>query len=193
MDSKLLDLLLKSKEPKTLDIICEESGQTKEEVVAELDTLLSSNFIRKREFPSENGETISVYWASHLIPFGDSKPIVTSPFPDPFDQTVALERLNDQQLQQEKLLLQTKLRKLNADLSNLMHRSKQNFQKEKEAELDEIIKKWVNACQEMLYELKSKLKQQGTEITMSSLIQNLRINPETVRWNVEEEDFDPPN
>ena len=188
----LLDLLLTVETPLTLPAIVEKYGHTEDETKEEIEKLLSQNFLRKREFKNKDGNIISVYWTPRLIPFADSKPIVTSPFPDPFDHEAVLERLSDQQISQEKVWLQTKMRKLNQEYENLLHRSKHSFSPEKEAELDEITKKWVNSCQEMLYELRSKLREKGQEMSMADLIKNLQIDPETVHWNREEEDFDTP-
>ena len=188
--SKLLELLLTVDEPLTFNAIVEKYEHSEEETKEELEKLLSQNFIRKREFPSTNeGETISIYWTPRLIPFADSKPIITSPFPEPFDHESALERLSDQQISQEKIWLQTKLRKLNQEYENLLHRSKHTFSPEKEQEIDDITQKWVNACQEMLYEMKRKLKEKGQEMSMTDLIKNLQIDPNTVHWDPEEEDF----
>ena len=180
-------------EPISFSGIVEKYGHSPEETREEIEKLMSQNFLRKRQFPTEEGEMIEIFWTPRLIPFVDSKPIITSPFPDPFNHQAALDRLSDQQISQEKMWLQTKLRKLNQEYENLLHRAKHTFSPEKEKEIDDITNKWVVACQEMLYELKSKLRQNGTEITMQELIKNLQIDPQTVHWDPDEEDFESPN
>ncbi|EAY07196.1 hypothetical protein TVAG_050110 [Trichomonas vaginalis G3] len=188
----LLEFLIAQDEPLTTQIICEKYGKPEETILPEIEKLLSENQIHKRDFQDKDGKTVSVYWSARLIPFVESKPIVTSPFSDPFDHSKALERLNDAQLAQEKIWLQTHLRKLNSEYENLAHRSKHKFSPEDEKELDDVTIKWVNACQEMLYELKSKLRQKGTEMSMTDLIKNLQIDPRLVYWNPDEEDFETP-
>lgn len=187
----LLEFLLSQDEPLTKEAICEKFGQPVDVVDPQLDKLLADGNIKTRDF-NIDGKTVSIFWTPRLIPYTETKPIVTSPFPVPFDHAKALERLNDSQLSQEKVWLQTHLRKLNSEYENLLHRSKHKFSASDEKELDDVTIKWATTCQEMLYELKSKLHNQGTDITMTNLIKNLQIDPKLVYWNPDEEDFETP-
>lgn len=192
----LLDFLLSCKSPLTLEDIASQIGSDQSEVEVELQKLLEDNSVRKRVIktsPDENGtiQEKSVYWTSTLIPFVSNEPIITSPFNSPFEHSEVLERLTDQQLQQEKIWLQTKLRKVNAEYENLLHRSKKKFDEKEEKMLETLALSWLKASQEMLQDFLSNIKNFDSEMTMKVLLQKLGIDPKTVKWNAEEEWFDP--
>ena len=191
----LLDFLLNCSSPLTLEDIASQVGRDQSEVEEELNKLLQDNSIRKRIIQTKsdlNGQLQqrSIYWTSSLIPFISNDSIITSPFNSPFEHGTVLERLTDQQLQQEKIWLQTKLRKINSEYENLLHRSKKKITEEEENLLDSLKQKWLNATQEMLDDLLSKYKNFNSEITMKRLLQELKIDPKAVKWNDEDECFD---
>ena len=143
MSSALVEFLLNCTSPLTLEDIASQVGRDQHEVEEELESLLRENSIRKRliKLKSDDNDTNvqykSIYWTSSLIPFISHEPIITSPFQLPFEHYTVLERLTDQQLQQEKIWLQTKLRKINSEYENLLHRSKLKYTEEDE----ELLKK----------------------------------------------------
>ena len=186
----LLEFLLNSTTPMTSEEIAEKVGRALEDVENELDDLLSKNNLRKRVFLGPDGSKKSVYWTSSLIPFVEHDPIISNPFDDPFDHQSVLERLSDQQLQQEKVWIQTKLRKINSEYENLQCLAKKKISEESEKKIDEVAKKWLDAIHDMLYDLLSKLKKMNSEMNMNKLLRELRIDPKVVKWNPENEDFD---
>ena len=185
----LFDLLLAADSPRTAASLAKETNRPVSEIEEELAKLLSENTIRKRIFQLPDGKSESVYWSSTQITFSDEQPIITSPFTQPFDHQRALERLSDAQLQQEKSWLQTRLRKVDSELRHLQHMAKTKIDADGEARLDALSEKWMNAIHEMLWDLLSKAKQNNPEMTMSKMLRELRIEPETVGWNNVEEDF----
>ena len=185
----LFELLLSSDSPRTSNSLAEETGRGLEDIEQELERLLSENAIRKRVFPLGDGKSKAVYWSSSQITFTEQQPIITSPFSEPFSHQEALERLSDSQLQQEKSWLQTKLGKVDSDLKHMQYLAKVKIDEEKEAQLDELADKWMNAIHDMLWDLLSKAKKANSEMTMDRVLRELRIDPETVGWNKEEEDF----
>lgn len=185
----LFDFMLTVDEPLTAASIAEAYGHPLDEVEAGLETLLAENSIRKRVFKSKDGSDVAIFWSPRIIPYADQTPIITSPFSDPYDHKQTMERLNDQQITQEKIWLQTKIRKLKSEYENLTHRSRHKFTQKDEDELDDVIKRWVTVCQDSLTDLRNKLRDNGTNMTMNDLIKNLQIDPELVHWDPEEEDF----
>ena len=186
----LLDLLLTKDYPITYEKLSKE--YIKNDIDIELNKLLNENNIHKRDFKLSNNKITSVYWTSRIIPFYNPQSIITSPFSEPFSHQIALERLNDSQLQQEKIWLQANLRKINTEYENLTHRAKIKFSEETENELDEICRRWATACQEMIQEIKSILKKKGTELSIQQILKNLSIDPKNVYWNEQEEEFELP-
>jgi hypothetical protein len=187
----LLEFLLGSESPLTLETIAESVGKPVSDVEVQLEELLSENAVRKRVFILEDGSSRSVFWPSSLIPFAEQQsPIITSPFSSPFDHQQVLERLSDLQLQQEKSWLQSKLRKINSEFENLQHLAKSKVDPEGEKELDNLAAKWLSASHEMLWNLLGKMKKMNGEMTMPKLLREMRIDPESVKWNEETEDFD---
>ena len=185
----MFDLLLATDSPRTAASLAKETNRPVSEIEEELAKLLSENAIRKRIFQLPDGKSESVYWSSTQITFSDEQPIITSPFTQPFDHQRALERLSDAQLQQEKSWLQTRLRKVDSELRHLQHMAKTKIDADGEARLDALSEKWMNAIHEMLWDLLSKAKQNNPEMTMAKMLRELRIEPETVGWNNDEEDF----
>ncbi|KAK8895839.1 hypothetical protein M9Y10_013724 [Tritrichomonas musculus] len=192
----LLSFFLNATSPLTLEDIVSQTGRDQSDVEKELNTLLEENSIRKRVVTTKsnesdgNSQTKAIYWPSSIIPFISTEPIITSPFQLPFDHSKVLDRLTDQQLQQEKVWLQTKLRKVNAEFENLQHRANKKITEEEEKLLDSLTLKWLNATQEMLEDLVSKIKNTNPEMNMNRLLHELRIDPKTVKWNSEDECFD---
>lgn len=168
--------------------VCIDCSVSEETVIEEINKLVDERKIYKRVF----GGGVVVVWSSKIIPFIDDEPIITSPFKEPFSYRVALERLSDSQLLQEKINLQTSLRKANRELDSLIHRSKRKFKQTDEKELDDAALKWASVCQDILHEIRSKLRNQGNNVSMKDLIKNLSVNPELVFWNETEEDFETP-
>lgn len=187
--NEILDYMLSQTAPSTVSSISSDTGKAEEEIKAALEQLMEENKIRCRHFVMD-GKDVSVYWVSSLIPFVDQASLVTSPFESPFDHQQVLERLSDQQLQQEKNWIQTKLRKVDDQNKNYQHLLKSTYSKEDEEKLMAQTQKWLNVVHEMLWDLVSILKKRGQDVTMDKLIKDLRIDPELVKWNADEEDFD---
>lgn len=55
--------------------------------------------------------------------------------------------------------------------------------------LKELSSTWKNGCEEALYRLLEITKSQGYSMTMDKLLEALKIPPELVGYDVEEEDF----
>ncbi|KAH0795638.1 hypothetical protein GPJ56_000517 [Histomonas meleagridis] len=185
--SSLLDFLLNCDSPMTVDGIVEKTSLPKEEIEKQLNQLLNDGSIRSRTFNRD--PPVSVFWPSSLIPFIEQNPIITNPFNSPFDHQEILERLTDSQLQHEKTWLQTKLRKLNSEFENLQHLAKTKITDEEEANLESLASKWMSAIHEMLWNLESKMKKMNPDINMTKLLNELRIDPKSVNWDPDEEDF----
>lgn len=194
----LLDFLLNAQSPLTLEDISKRVGRDQAEVEKDLEKLLQDNHLRKRivtiTVTLDNGtkeeQQRSIYWTSSLLPFVSSDPIITTPFKSPFDYGNLLERLTDQRLQQEKLLIQTKLRKLNTEYENLLLRSKRKISDEDEQKLEDLTKQWLDASRQMLYDILSELKQRDSTFTMAKLLNMFHIDFDFIKWNAEEECFD---
>ncbi|OHT14022.1 hypothetical protein TRFO_15678 [Tritrichomonas foetus] len=185
----LLDFLLSCTSPLTLEDIAKQVGREIDDVEKELDNLISENNLRKRMINLPDGSSKSIYWASSLIPFIEQEPIITIPFAQPYDHRNVLERLTDQQLLQEKLRLQITLRKINSEYENLQHLAKINVSEESEKVIDDLTEKWMSAVHEMLYDMLSLMRKTNPEMNMDRLLKELRIDPVSVKWNAEDEDF----
>ena len=184
----LLSVFMSSDSPLTAPQIASNCGLTSDHVEECLQELIRANSVHTRSF-FRDGETKSVYWSSYQIPITERQPMTTSPFSEPFDHRSAVERLSDAQIQQEKTWLQNRLRKVNADLENLQYRSKLKIDEESEQKLDELADQWMSANHEMLWDLLSLAKKNNPYMTMDRLLMELRIQPETVGWDKDEEDF----
>jgi hypothetical protein len=184
----LLAYLLSCDSPLTVASIAEGTGRDADGVTSELSQLLAEGKLRARTFP-DGGQEFTLYWPSSLISFVEETPIITSPFGSPFDHHKTLDRLSDAQLQQERQLLQTQYRKMNQEYERLQHLAKTKLDAAAEAELDAKTAKWKGASQDMLRDLLSMTKKMNRVATMTELLGQLRIRPEQVGWNEDEDDF----
>lgn len=185
--------ILSLNEPFLLKNVSETLDVGFDQIEAAIEELSEENLIRKRMIDNENqNEKIYLYWTSRVIQFtnNDNCPLITSPFDGDFDHKKQLDKLTDQQISQEKIRLKTEIRKVRQDIDYINLRAKKKFLKEDEEELEEVTKKWLNVCQDGLYELQKKLKERGQDMSMNDLIKKLRINPKTVKWNEDDEDFE---
>jgi hypothetical protein len=184
----LLTHLLGCDAPATLASIASSTGRPESEVEPDLAALLSAGKLRMRAFATPGGP-VAFYWPCSLIPFRDESPIITSPFGSPFDHRGCLDRLSDAQLQQERAWLQAKYRSVNQEYERLQHAARIRVDRAAEADLDARTAKWAAANQEMLRDMLALTRRLNAAMTMARLLQDLRIRPETVGWNDEDEDF----
>jgi hypothetical protein len=181
----ILAHLLSSDSPLTAASVAEGTGRGADDVASELSQLLADGKLRARTFDDE----FTVYWPSSLISFAEEAPAITSPFGAPFDHRRTLERLSDAQLQRERQLLQTQYRKMNQEYERLQHLAKTKLDAAAEAELDAKTAKWKGASQDMLRDLLAATRKMNRVATMTELLSQLRIRPEQVGWNEDEDDF----
>lgn len=191
MNDVILDFVITAETPLTVGMVSEKTGMDQKIVEEQLEKLVKENQLHKREFFLEKGIIRPVYWTSNVIPFSYQDPIVTSPFSQPFNYKDTNIRLTDAQLEQEKVWLQQHLRKVSSELENLKHLSAMKITEEEENKLDELKKKWINVSQELLEALLKKIRFNNPNVTMNQLLQQNKIDPELVRWNSEDEEFNP--
>jgi hypothetical protein len=184
----LLAYLLSRDSPLTAASIAEGTGRDADAVKSELSQLLADCKLRERAF-ADGDQEVTVYWPSSLISFVEEAPIITSPFGSPFEHHKTLERLSDAQLQHERQLLQTQYRKMNQEYERLQHLAKTKLDAAAEAELDAKTAKWKSASRDMLRDLLSMTKKMNRVATMTELLNQLRIRPEQVGWNEDEDEF----
>ena len=189
MTTAIMDYILKAEIPVTIEHLMEKLSLDQNVVEEELERLTAANQLHKRSFSCSDGVSKSVYWASNIITFSNQESVITTPFTPPFDYNEASERLTDAQLAQEKAWLQNRLRKLNSEYENTKHLSSITINPDDETKLETLTKKWLASSQELLEALHKKLQESNPDLTMNRLIQQNKIDPNLIKWDPEQEQF----